>query len=439
MKRRALRQPTERIAGRGIHSGEPAALRILPAPPGSGLRFRRIDLPGAPVLGVADLQQSGEGGRSALRRPDGSVQTVEHVAAAVWGLGLDDAEVELSGGEPPAADGSALVFVQALEAAGLVELAEERPAFRVSGPLLVESGNASVLALPVEGQRLVLGYRLDYPGEPLAQGERELELTPESFVRELAGARTFCPAAMVGKLRALGWGQGADTQNTLVLEGTRVRDTQLRFPDEPVRHKLLDLVGDLAFLGGALHGRVCGRRSGHNLNREMLGKIRARCAVGNGGRPMYDVNQIRQFLPHRYPFLLVDRVLEIEPGIRAVGLKNLTANEPFFQGHFPEVPVMPGVLQIEAMAQLGGVLLAAAAGPSMKDRVAVLVCVDKAKLRRAVVPGDQLIMEARMVRLRGTFGEVQVSASVDGKLVAEAQIRFAIVPRASLTAAPGGA
>jgi 3-hydroxyacyl-[acyl-carrier-protein] dehydratase len=153
---------------------------------------------------------------------------------------------------------------------------------------------------------------------------------------------------------------------------------------------------------------------------------------------IFDVNRIREILPHRYPFLLVDRVLELEPGRRIVGYKNLTANEPFFQGHFPEVPVMPGVLQIEAMAQVGGILMASVAGPDMKDKVAVLASVDKVKLRRAVVPGDQLIMETKLVRMRGSsFGEVEATATVDGKLAAEAQIRFAIVPRSSLMAGGG--
>jgi UDP-3-O-[3-hydroxymyristoyl] N-acetylglucosamine deacetylase/3-hydroxyacyl-[acyl-carrier-protein] dehydratase len=439
MKQRALRKPTEPIEGRGIHSGEPSRLRILPAPPGAGLRFRRPDLAGSPALGVEDLQPGDEGGRSTLKRGAVLIQTVEHVAAAIWGMGIDDAEVEVAGPEPPAADGSAAPFVAALEAAGLAETDAERPAFRVASPLVAGAGNAVVVALPVEGQRLVLRYRLDYPGEPLAQGERGVELTPEVFKREIAPARTFCPANMVEKLRAMGWGKGATTQNTLVLEGHRVRETELRFPDEPVRHKLLDMVGDLAFLGGALFAELRGTRSGHNLNRAILGKVRELCAIRNGGKIVYDVNQIRNLLPHRYPFLLVDRILECEPGVRVVGLKNLTANEHFFQGHFPDVPVMPGVLQIEAMAQVGGILLSSLPGTSMKDRVAVLASIDKVKLRRAVVPGDQLVMEVKLVRMRGTsFGEVEATATVEGKLVAEAQIRFAIVPRTSLMASASG-
>jgi len=440
MKRRALKQPTEKLSGRGIHSGEPATLRILPAPMGAGLTFRRADLPGAPALGAADVYSGklADGGRTMLVRGEASVQTVEHVAAAVWGLGLDDAEVELFGSEPPAMDGSARCFVEALQAAGIAERAEERPVYRLASPLTVEAGNASMVALPAAGERMVFSYRLDYPGEPLAQGRLATEITPAIFAREIAPARTFCPLAMVEKLRALGWGKGADTQNTLVLKGREVLENTLRFPDEPVRHKILDMVGDLAFLGGQLAAEISGCRSGHNLNRALLGKIRELCAARNpqiGGDMLFDVNKIREFLPHRYPFLLVDRILECEPGVRAVGYKNLTANEPFFQWHFPNAPVMPGVLQIEAMAQVGGILIASSGGEAMRDKVAVLVSADKIKWRRAVVPGDQLVIETRLVRMRGSFGEAESTATVDGKLVAEGTIRFALVPRASLNPA----
>ncbi len=429
MKRRALAAPTSFLEGRGIHSGEPSRLRVLPAPAGSGLRFRRTDLPDlpdGPVLGREDLvADASEGGRSTLRRGEVVVQTVEHVAAAIWGLGLDDALVEIEGIEPPALDGSALPYVEGLQAAGIEETDEERPVLRPPAVLSAAEGGASLASLPSAGG-LRISYLLDYPGEPLAQGTLELELTPESFVAELAPARTFCPAAQVEKFLAMGWGRGASSDNTLVLEDGGVRDNQLRFADEPVRHKMLDVVGDLAFAGGELVANLRASRSGHCLNRQLLAKILALCEVRNGGQSVLDVNEIRKLLPHRYPFLLVDRVVELEPGKRAVGIKNLSVNEPFFQGHFPDVPVMPGVLQIEAMAQVGGLLLQSVIDPD-DDRIAVLVSVDKAKLRRAVVPGDQLVMEVTLDRFRGSFGQVSGKATVDGKLAAQAVIRFAVV------------
>jgi len=427
MKRRALAAPTPALEGRGIHSGEPSRLRVLPAPAGSGLRFRRADLPDRPALGREDLvTDASEGGRTTLRRGGTVIQTVEHVAAAVWGLGLDDALVEVEGAEPPAGDGSALPYVQALQAAGIEETDEERPALRPQTVLAASEGSASVASLPA-ATGLRLSYLLDYPGEPLAQGSLEVELTPESFAAELAPARTFCPAAQVEKFLAMGWGRGADATNTLVLEGAGVRDNQLRFADEPVRHKMLDLVGDLAFAGGELVAELRASRSGHRLNRRLLGKILALCEVRNGGQSVLDVNEIRKLLPHRYPFLLVDRVVEFEPGKRAVGIKNLSVNEPFFQGHFPEAPVMPGVLQIEALAQVGGILLQSAFGDEGVDKIAVLASVDKAKLRRAVLPGDQLVMEVTLDRFRGSFGQIRGRATVDGQVAAEAIIRFAVV------------
>jgi UDP-3-O-[3-hydroxymyristoyl] N-acetylglucosamine deacetylase/3-hydroxyacyl-[acyl-carrier-protein] dehydratase len=433
MKRRVLSGPGEPLEGRGIHSGAPSRARLLPAPPGSGLRFCRVDLDGRPTLGREDLaREASEGGRTTLRRGEAVVQTVEHVSAAIWGLGIDDALVELEGPEPPAMDGSALPYVRALQAAGIEESAEERPALRPATALCAEGGAAAVVCLPA-AEGLSLRYLLDYPGEPLAQGCLEMELTPESFAAELAPARTFCPANQVEKFLAMGWGKGADTDNTLILEGEGVRDNQLRFPDEPLRHKVVDLVGDLAFTGGELVARIRASRSGHALNRLLFGKILALCEVRNGGSHVLDVNEIRKMLPHRYPFLLVDRVLELDPPRRAVGIKNLTCNEPFFQGHFPAVPVMPGVLQIEAMAQLGGILLNRSLPPEqMKSKIAVLAGVEKAKLRRAVVPGDQLVLEATLERMRGNFGRCRGKASVDGQVVAEVYVSFAIVDAGEL-------
>jgi UDP-3-O-[3-hydroxymyristoyl] N-acetylglucosamine deacetylase/3-hydroxyacyl-[acyl-carrier-protein] dehydratase len=427
MQRRRLRSPTRPIEGHGIHGGEPVRLRMLPAAAGSGLRFRRMDLDGRPELGAADLAgEAAEGGRTTLRRGSATVQTVEHLAAAAWGLGLDDLLVEIEGPEPPAADGSALPFAQLLLEAGVEDTDEPRPELRPPTALCASRGAAWAACTP-SADGLTLRYLLDYPGEPLAQGCMELAVTPESFLRELAPARTFCPAAQVEKFRAMGWGKGATAANTIVFEGTSVHENQLRFPDEPLRHKLLDMVGDLAFCGAALVARVSAVRSGHALNRELFAKIATLCSSRNGGTAMYDVNEIRRLLPHRYPFLLVDRVLELEIGKRAVAIKNLTANEPFFQGHFPNLPVMPGVLQIEAMAQVGGILLHKSMEGQFQGKVAVLASIDDTKLRRAVLPGDQLVMEVKLDRLRGSFGQCSATASVDGKLVAETVIRFAIV------------
>jgi UDP-3-O-[3-hydroxymyristoyl] N-acetylglucosamine deacetylase/3-hydroxyacyl-[acyl-carrier-protein] dehydratase len=437
VKRKALAGPTRWVEGRGIHGGQPARLRVLPAARGAGLRFRRADLAGCPSLGGDDIvEEASEGGRTSLRRDAFLIQTVEHAAAAVWGLGLDDALVEVDGPEPPACDGSALPFVEVIREAGVVETSEERPVFRPASPLAVRDGGAALLCLPSAGG-LRISYHLDYPGEPLAQGRLELNLDPDSFARELAPCRTFCPAAQVDHFLAMGWGKGADTENTLILEGNSVRDNRMRFADEPVRHKMLDVVGDLAFLGGELVADLRASRSGHRLNRSMLESIRRLCRNGNGGRAVLDVNEIRSLLPHRYPFLLVDRVLELEPGKRAVGMKNLTFNEPFFQGHFPRVPVMPGVLQVEAMAQLGGILLNRSMKDHMVGKIAVLASIEKTKLRKAVVPGDQLVMEVHLDRFRGSFGQCSGKATVDGNPVSETVVRFAIVPAGELSANNG--
>ncbi len=433
MKRRKLARPTEFLEGLGIHGGQPSRLRMLPGEAGSGLCFMRSDIEGSPILGRQDvIRDDSEGGRTTLRRGEARVQTVEHVCAAIWGMGLDDVLVEIEGIEPPAADGSALPYVEAIRAAGIEETDEQRPILRPATALAAAAGSASVACLPAR-EGLSLSYVLDYPGEPLAQGSRRIQLTPEVFEKEIAPARTFCPASQVERFRALGWGQGANTDNTLILEGESVRDNQLRFPDEPLRHKILDIVGDLSFMGGELIAEVRAMRSGHAHNRMLLDKILDVCKARNGGQAVLDVNEIRKLLPHRYPFLLVDRILELEPGKRAVGIKNCTANEEFFQGHFPDVPIMPGVLQIEAMAQVGGILVTKSLPEeAMESKIAVLATLNKIKLRRAVIPGDQLVMEATLERLRGNFGQCQGKATVDGKAVAEVSVRFALVDSSAL-------
>lgn len=428
------------LAGRALHSGEERVCRLAPAArAGQGLVFRRVDLDGRPELSGADLLVEGPGGRTTLRRGGCEVQTVEHLAAAAFGLGVDNLVVEVDGDELPGLDGSANGFVEAIRSAGTRPMDAPRRVLRCETALTVEERSAapgaapaSIAAVPpAPGETLTVTYVLDYPGEPLAQGEGSFALMPETFAREIAPARTFCMASQVEALRAAGFGRGATRENTLVIRGDRVEGNDLRFPDEPLRHKVLDLVGDLALAGRALEARLYARRSGHRLNRELLRLLladaEARAKRTEGRNMSLDVREIRRILPHRYPFLLVDRVLDYTEGQRVVALKNVTANEPYFQGHFPDDPIMPGVLQVEAMAQAAGILMMRELED--KSKLAVLMSLDKVKLRRPVVPGDQLVLEADSLRLRGAIGEVRTRARVAGQLVAQAEIRFAVVDR----------
>ena len=252
---------------------------------------------------------------------------------------------------------------------------------------------------------------------------RSLALTPEALAQEVAGARTFCLESEVEALRASGLGKGANYENTLVIGKQGVVQNTLRYEDECVRHKLLDLIGDLSLMGGRIDGYIVAVKSGHAANVALARRI-AEAMDGQATRVL-DIQGIQKILPHRYPFLLVDRILELEPLKRAVGVKNVTGNEAFFQGHFPGRPIMPGVLQLEAMAQVGGVLLLSAGGN--EDKLVVLLTIDEAKFRRNVVPGDQLVIETQSVRLKERTGQIQGRAFVDGQCVTEALMKFMVV------------
>ncbi len=445
---RVLKSPCS-LRGVGLHSGAETEVRILPAAPGSGLIFRRIDLAGAPELRLSDVFADAPPFRSALRRDGVELHTVEHLLAALAGLGIYDAVVEADGPEIPGMDGSAMPFVEAITRAGMEDREGGPPKIRLRRAAFAGEGQASIVALPARGG-LSVTYSLMYPSEPLAQGRLSVSLDEKTFREQIAPARTFCLLEEAERLRAAGFGKGAGTHNTLVLDGGKVLNNELRFPDEPVRHKILDLIGDLAFLGRPLEAEVIAGRSGHRLNRLLARRIMDATSSSTGAsrttddprdekvsanfvgtgkenmerHPILDVEQIAKILPHRYPFLLVDRVLSIEPMKRVVAIKNVTMNEGFFQGHFPGRPIMPGVLIIEAMAQAAAVLFLR--DYERNGALALLAGLDGVKFRRKVVPGDQLVLDITIERLRLPFGIAKGTASVEGELAAEAVIKFAI-------------
>ncbi len=417
------------LAGVGLHTGKAVNLRILPAPADHGVAFVRTDLPDQPRIPADVDYVDTTGRRTSIRFEGAEVHTVEHLLSACHALRIDNLVVELDGPELPGLDGSALPFVEALKAAKPVEQGTPRKEFQLLTPLAVSSGggDASIVALPAE-RGLSFSYTLDYAGSPFVGSQYHwVRLAETSYVNEIAPARTFCLEEEAVQLKTSGLGQGATYENTLVFGEKGVIDNRLRFPDEPVRHKLLDLIGDFFLMNLDLHARIVATKSGHELNSTMVRELQkhvrdAEIAEGLRRDSTIDIREILRILPHRYPFLLIDRVIEVEGLKRAVGIKNVTINEPFFQGHWPQAPIMPGVLIVEAMAQLAGVLLFRKLDNT--NKLAVLLSIDKVKLRRSVVPGDQLRIEAEALKVRSRSARVHCRATVEGKLACEAQINF---------------
>ncbi len=355
--------------GRGLHTGEEARVRVLPAPEGQGVLFRRVDRDPELILGPEDIVPEPGYGRTSLARGEVRVDTVEHLTAALYGVEVSNATVEVEGPEIPAFDGSAVVFAKALVEAGVEEQEAEECVLTPLAPVSVSRGQAQLAFLP-GGDGLRIRFATDYSSSDLASAHAEFSVDARTFLEEIAPARTFCMKEDVERLRSAGVGKGATLENTLVIDGDRVEGNVLRFPDEPLRHKILDLLGDLSLTGGRLRGRAIGVRSGHALNRMLVTRLRS-CRAGGVRGAQMDIAEIERILPHRYPFLLIDRIVELEEGRRVVALKNVTRNEEFFQGHFPGNPVMPGVLQLEALAQATGILLAECFKDS--DRATALV------------------------------------------------------------------
>lgn len=419
------------ISGRGLFTGVPVNLRFRPAAVGSGVTFVRSDQP-TPIRIPATVDNlTKRARRSSLRNGAVAIETVEHCLAAIRGLLIDNIDIELDADELPAVDGSCLPFMERLQEAGIVKQDGERRIINVPSPVRVCDGEAELVAWPGRKDQLEVIYELDYgPDSPIGRQVHTYVFDTKTFVDEIAPARTFVTDREAEALRAAGLGTHLKYEDILVIGAEGPIDNAFRFPNECVRHKILDLVGDLMLGGAFICGTIYARKSGHSLNHELVRRlleIRARERLESElqAPARFDVRAVQRILPHRFPMLMIDRVVEIEQDRRAVGIKNVTINEPFFQGHYPQHPIMPGVLIIEAMAQLGGLLLSQKLEHTGK--VAVLLSLDNVKFRRPVVPGDQLVIEAIAKRVKARTGEVACTARTDNETCAEAVIRFMLV------------
>ena len=422
--RRSIARPTS-LSGIGIHSGHPASVTLRPGAVGQGISFRRTDRPGSPAIPANASRVAQVDRRTTLGEGDSAVSTVEHVLAAIAAHQIDDLAVDVEGPEPPILDGSAEPYFRALAQAGLVDQGGTPQRHRIQAPFVIREGDSTYLIAPRDGGGLRLTVTIEWNHPAIGRQSCCYDISPETFDRELARARTFGFSSELEALQARGLARGADRSNTIALSASGVEGS-LRWPDEFARHKAADLLGDLALLGGRLDADIVAYRPGHRGNVALVRAIER--AMGNSGPGIMEIDAIMKTLPHRYPMLLVDRILEIQGSERIVGIKNVTINEPFFQGHFPGQPIMPGVLIIEAMAQVGGMLLMSKLEHPEKKGV-YLASIDGAKFRRPVVPGDQIRFEVETVQVRGKTCKMKGVALVDGQVAAEAEIMAMIVDR----------
>lgn len=455
------------LSGIGLHTGNRTTITFKPAPPNYGIRFRRVDLDTSPEI-PATIEHVVDISRGTSLGKDGVViHTVEHVLAAIYGLEIDNILVELEGNEPPVGDGSALPFVEKLQEAGIVEQDEPKDILVIDRTITYHDEQRRVDIVVTPSDQFRITFMVDYQNPALGTQYTSLYSLADEFVTEYAPARTFCFLHEVEELWEQGLVRGGNLDNAIVIidrqvtpeELDRLRKMfgisesvqlgsngilngkELRFKNEPVRHKTLDLIGDLALVGVPIRGHILAARSGHAANVELAKilrkeyekkQLKAKYAVPKTKAGLvFDVQAIQRILPHRFPFLLVDRIVELVPQERVVGYKNVTINEPFFSGHFPGHPIMPGVLIIEAMAQVGGVLLLnTEADPDSK--LVYFTGIDNVRFRKPVLPGDQLWFEVEMVKYRRSMCKMAGKAFVDGELVCEAELMAAIVDRESV-------
>jgi len=438
LNQQTLNRPAS-FSGIGLHSGNRVNMTILPAPASSGVRFRRVDLEGSPEI-EARIENVTETTRSTtLARGNVKVHTVEHVLAALAGYGIDNAIVELNSNEPPIGDGSSREFCRIIQAAGIVPQAEKRESYSPTEPIELETGETVMTLFPDDGFKITC-TSADKKGR--FTQFYSTEVTPKNWERELSHARTFCFFEEIEHLIKNNLIKGGSLENAVVIRDDAVLTTEpLRYPEEFVRHKMLDIVGDLSLLGRPVRGHLIAVRPSHAANCEMVRQIVAQMTKplraaqtfipppqgGETPKPVIseagamNIEQIMKLMPHRPPFLLVDRIIKSDSN-KITGIKNITMNEGYFQGHFPGHPIMPGVLQLEAIAQVAGVLLLKQIEAA--NQVAYFMSAENVKWRRPVVPGDTLIVEVEMTKVRGRIGKAKGVCKVGEEIVSEAEVTF---------------
>jgi len=429
------------FSGIGLHSGNKVNMTFLPALPNTGIRFRRVDLDGKPEIEARAENVSDTNRSTTISKGNIKIHTVEHVLATFAGYGIDNAIIELDANEPPIADGSSREYCKMIQQAGIVAQNEKREPYTITEPIELKMGETVMTMFPGDGFKVTC---TSADKSSRFTQYYSCEVNPATWEKELAHARTFCFYEEIEFLFKNGLIKGGSLENAVVIRDDAVLTTEpLRYPEEFVRHKMLDIVGDLSLVGRPVNGHLVAVRPSHGANCEFAKLIQAQIrkpAVAAqsfapppvpsepGAKPaaeedacVMDVEQIMKALPHRYPFLMVDRVTKVD-GNRIVGVKNVTVNEPFFQGHFPGHPIMPGVLQLEAIAQVAGILLIRKA--EAVGQIAYFMSAENVKWRKPVVPGDTLVIDIELTKMRGKIGKAKGICRVRGEVVSEADVTF---------------
>lgn len=459
---RTIKHPVS-YSGVGLHTGNKTKITFVPAPANTGIIFRRVDIADSPVI-PADIDHVLDISRgTTIGIGEVKVHTVEHVMAAVSGLEIDNIICEVDGNEPPVGDGSALPFVEILLKAGFEEQDSPRDYLIIDKTITYHDPAKGIDIVVFPSDEFRITFMVDYKNPALGTQYTSMYSLPEEFATEFAAARTFCFLSEVEQLRKGNLIRGGALDNAVVIIDREMSENELsglrslfeidekvtlstngilngktlRYPNEPVRHKALDLIGDLSLLGVPLKAHVMAARSGHGANAELVKiirkeykkkLIRSKYSANDNKGVFLDMEAILKILPHRYPFLLVDRIIDLVPQEHVVGIKNVSMNEPFFAGHFPGKPIMPGVLIIEAMAQVGGILLLnAESDPNAK--LVYFTGIDNVRFRKTVTPGDTVRFEVELAAYRRSICKMIGRALVDNELVCEAELMAAIVDR----------
>lgn len=446
------------LQGKGLHTGLPITITLNPAPDNHGYKIKRVDLEGQPVIDAVAENVGNTQRGTVLIKDNVQVSTIEHAMAALYALKVDNCLIEVNAPEFPILDGSSIQYVQGIFGVGVVEQTEERDYFVVRNKMeVVDEETGSKLTL-LPDDRFCINSFIEFESKYIPNQSATLENLSD-FPKEIANARTFVFVREIQKLREAGLIKGGDLDNAIVIYERQIsqqdldsladllgvphkdatelgylNNKQIMYPNEPARHKLLDIIGDMALIGKPIRGRIIATRPGHKINNKLARLVRKQIKLNEVQPPVYDpnkpavfdINRVKELLPHRYPFLMVDKVIEVGQK-HIVGIKNITTNEPYFQGHFPQEPVMPGVLQVEAMAQVGGLLVLSQIDEPERYSTYFLK-IDNVKFRTKVVPGDTLIFRLNMMsEIRRGIANMKGFTFIGDRLVSEAEFTAQIV------------